>query len=402
MSKIVVGINDLKTWCQNNGEYGQQLLQEWTGIDEANNTIDMRKVSYASTQKVQWKCKEGHEWVAEIHNRVPRGTRLHGTRCPYCYSKKVSDKNSLIKWCKQNGEYGLQLLQEWTGLDENDNPIEINEISYASNKKVQWKCNKGHVWIATVLHRTYGRRCPYCAGKKVSEKNSLKTWCEQNGELGKSIMKEWVGLDKSYNAVKMHEVPYGSHKKVQWKCSKGHEWVAQILSRTSCKSGCPYCNSYSTSFPEQFIFHSLKQIYKDAITRGKYQGYEYDITIPKLRLCIEYSGINWHIGKLDRDEEKSNLCKKYGVKFLQIYAHSGQIKDAEGQEFYATYSREQIIYKVSSRKDIHIKQLQEIVKFILKQYDPEHSINEIDFDIAELEANKIMQGIEEMEESSNE
>ena len=30
------GINDLYTWCLNNGEWGQQLLQEWTGFDENN------------------------------------------------------------------------------------------------------------------------------------------------------------------------------------------------------------------------------------------------------------------------------------------------------------------------------------------------------------------------------
>jgi hypothetical protein len=32
-----------------------------------------------------------------------------------------------------------------------------------------------------------------------------------------------------------------SHKKVWWKCSKGHEWQAIIKDRNSGK-GCPYCS----------------------------------------------------------------------------------------------------------------------------------------------------------------
>ena len=33
----------------------------------------------------------------------------------------------------------------------------------------------------------------------------------------------------------------GSHKKVWWRCEKGHEWQAEIKSRTLLESGCPYC-----------------------------------------------------------------------------------------------------------------------------------------------------------------
>ena len=32
-----------------------------------------------------------------------------------------------------------------------------------------------------------------------------------------------------------------SHKKVWWKCSKGHEWQAVVASRNR-GSGCPYCS----------------------------------------------------------------------------------------------------------------------------------------------------------------
>ena len=38
------------------------------------------------------------------------------------------------------------------------------------------------------------------------------------------------------------QVTAGSHKKVWWRCSAGHEWQAEIKSRTN-GSGCPYCTN---------------------------------------------------------------------------------------------------------------------------------------------------------------
>ena len=55
-----------------------------------------------------------------------------------------------------------------------------------------------------------------------------------------------------------YELTAFSHRKVWWKCEKGHEWNATVASRTSGK-GCPYCigkkawkgfNDLSTTHPE--------------------------------------------------------------------------------------------------------------------------------------------------------
>ena len=394
MGRLVVGVNDLYTWCSENGEYGQQLIQEWTGLDEFGNIIYIEGITRKNSKKVRWKCKEGHIWTAKIANRT-----YQNQGCPYCSGQKVSNKNSLLSWCQTNKALGQQLLEEWTGLDENDNPMNINELARASGKKVQWKCSKGHTWIARIADRTTKNLgCPYCSGQRVSDKNSLKTWCQEHGAFGQQLLQEWVGLDENNNKIEINEISYGSKKKVQWKCNKGHQWSATILSRTNQKLGCPYCNPKGTSFPEQFIYHSLRQIYTNTITRGRYKGYEYDITIPELKLCIEYSGIQWHKDKLyTRDEEKKQLCKEHRVNFLQIYAHHGEIQDTEGNIANDSYTKKQIIYRVNNNKDLHIAQLQIIVKFILEQYDPKHNITEINFDKSELEANKIIRGINDME-----
>ncbi|UQT48905.1 zinc-ribbon domain-containing protein [Flavonifractor plautii] len=33
----------------------------------------------------------------------------------------------------------------------------------------------------------------------------------------------------------------GTRRKVWWRCDKGHEWQASVLSRTSLGNGCPVC-----------------------------------------------------------------------------------------------------------------------------------------------------------------
>ena len=42
------------------------------------------------------------------------------------------------------------------------------EITYGSNKKLPWKCKKGHTWETTVETRTRkGTGCPYCSNQKL-------------------------------------------------------------------------------------------------------------------------------------------------------------------------------------------------------------------------------------------
>ena len=51
----------------------------------------------------------------------------------------------------------------------------------------------------------------------------------------------------------------GTRRKVWWRCDKGHEWQASVLSRTSLGNGCPVCagkqiipgeNDLASQFPQ--------------------------------------------------------------------------------------------------------------------------------------------------------
>lgn len=77
-----------------------------------------------------------------------------------------------------------------------------------------------------------------------------------------------------------------------------------------------------TSFPEQFLYRSLLQIFPETINRYKdsTNNYEYDIVVLRLNLFMEYQGVYWHSSedKQDRDEIKRNYILKNGHTFIEI------------------------------------------------------------------------------------
>lgn len=288
--------------------------------------------------------------------------------------------NDLHTWCLNNGEYGQQLMNEWVGLDENGIKVDMDSISRGSNKKVKWKCSKGHEWFADLSHRTNNRRCcPYCSGNKVTKETSLQEWCKNNGAFGQQLINEWTGLDENNQPISIDSIAKGSHKKVKWKCSKGHEWYAVIKDRTYYKSGCPHCCSIGTSYSEQYLYHALKQLYPNAENRCRVlkslqnpQGIEFDIGIPEIPLCIEYSPTYWHEGKEEYDGYKEQLCSEHGVRLIQIIEDSYNELEFKMDDDY-------ICFHMVDTMKTNIMQV--ILEHILKSLN--HTLDEIDLDKVE-------------------
>lgn len=262
-----------------------RLAGEWH--TERNGQLTPAMVSYSSGKKVWWKCAKGHEWQASVSHRY------RGNNCPYCSGKKVCRENSLaflypklsremwheskngtltpwdvtagssktVWWrCKQGHEWSMKvcdfkkgyrcpycsshrvssanalairrpdLALEWN--DEKNGGLTPGAVAYSSGKPVWWKCAKGHEWRERVGNRSQlGYGCPYCSGKRPTEERNLAA-------LYPALMPEWhptknTGLDPAKLLPR-------SNRKAWWKCPWGHEWEAQICSRTAGR-GCPYC-----------------------------------------------------------------------------------------------------------------------------------------------------------------
>ena len=122
-----------------------------------------------------------------------------------------------------------ELVSEWS---EKNLPLKPDDITFGSNKKVWWRGACGHEWQTSVKARSNGEKCPICSGARViAGINDLAT-------LEPLLVKQW----SKKNKIKPTEVSIGSHKKVIWRCEKGHEWEAAVKSRTINKTGCPYCS----------------------------------------------------------------------------------------------------------------------------------------------------------------
>ena len=80
--------------------------------------------------------------------------------------------------------------------------------------------------------RNRGKGCPTCANRRIIKGyNDLKT-------INPKLAKEWNF--KKNKGLRPTQVSSCSNKRVWWKCSDGHEWVASVNDRNR-GNGCPYC-----------------------------------------------------------------------------------------------------------------------------------------------------------------
>ena len=194
--RVIAGMTDLATTHPH-------LAKEALGWDA-------RLVSAGSHKRVWWRCKESHEWQALVSQRA----KVSGSDCPFCANQRV-----LVGY-NDLATSNPQLAKQACGW----NPT---TVTAGSNRKVRWRCEKGHEWVTTPNKRSSGRGCPVCAGSQVlAGFNDLVT---MHPALAGEVV---VGNPD--------EVSAGSNKKLRWRCEKGHEWDASAKDRSKGR-GCPIC-----------------------------------------------------------------------------------------------------------------------------------------------------------------
>lgn len=357
-------------WCiENDAEY---LLQEWE--DSSNGNLD-KKLSYGSEKKVNWKCEKGHVWVASINQRTSTkskcpycsgryaipyendlatlfpqlieewsyekneenplylkpashkkvwwkckkcgyewksviSSRTQGYGCSGCAKKKISVARKKVQKGDSLAERFPELLSEWN--IEKNNTLTGYDVAAFSSQKVWWKCNEGHEWNSSVRNYVKGRRCPYCANRKIIA--GYNDFASKYPELAK----EW-DYEKNKSLLPTQLAP-SSNKKAWWKCRIcGHRWETSINNRV--KRGCPQCSKARTvSFPEKAIYYYICKLFDNVIENYRpdfLQGKELDIYIPELNVGIEYDGTLYH-QDLQRDLYKQQQCQRNGIKLIRV------------------------------------------------------------------------------------
>jgi hypothetical protein len=218
-----------------------------------NGELIPNNIAPMSNKKVWWQCGQnpGHAWQAAVSNRTAAQSG-----CPFCASVIVDDSNSLA------GRYP-DVASQWHPTKNGD--LTAKQVTYASNKKVWWRCPDGHAWQAEISDRTVGNNgCPHCINYYLTDKDRLSErfpeiaaqWHpSKNRRLWPQVLQ--TGNAPTYNKrlspkerehgsrrfLLPSDVFAGSNEVAWWQCpvSPEHEWKASVSSRTKDKEGCPFC-----------------------------------------------------------------------------------------------------------------------------------------------------------------
>jgi len=194
------------------------LAKQWH--PEKNGTLTAYDVMPKSNRKVWWKCPIcSNEWQAVINSQNSRKTR-----CSYCAGRRASPEYCLQSICPD-------LAKEWHPSKNGELTPQV--ITPKNQKKVWWKCSKGHEWQASVSKRSQrGDGCPYCSGRQASPEYCLQS-------LYPDVAQEWH--PRKNEGLTPQDVTPGSGRRVWWECQKGHEWQTSVHNRSLRGQGCPLC-----------------------------------------------------------------------------------------------------------------------------------------------------------------
>ena len=238
---------------------------------------DPSKYFAGGRDKLKWRCDKGHVYETLIWYRTGRDK----TGCPICANRVV------LKGFNDLATIYPELAHQ---LQEAD----ASEVLAFSNKRLKWKCERGHVWEAVLNSRKAGTGCPYCSNNRILPgyndlatthpevaaeahgwdpttisfgSDKVQEWKCENNHIWKSAIKsrtikkskclicgnrelskgindvatKFPELAKQANGWDPSKVLAGAHDQLSWKCDLGHEWIASLLNRTRRNDGCPYC-----------------------------------------------------------------------------------------------------------------------------------------------------------------
>jgi hypothetical protein len=270
---------------------------------------------------VHCRCEHGHDFSQTAGNISKRKVDDLGIiYCPECDRLKIREmpyvprknwKTSFYDYCTKHTDKQY-LLDEWDDEKNQADGIYQKEIGYGASSKAWWICPKGHSYDKSVAKRILGEGCPVCKGSRVVVGvNDFLSQCPETA-------KDW---DYKKNNFRPDEITKHSNRRVHWKCHKcGHEWSTAVCSRTSDRypGNCPKCINHGMSRIEMCLYLAVKKYYPDAEYRKKIDNTEFDITIPSVKIAIEYDGIRFHVDLKRREIPKNEVALDNGLMFFRI------------------------------------------------------------------------------------
>jgi hypothetical protein len=123
-----------------------EIAKEWH--PDLNGDLTPEQVTPGSNKKIWWVCNHTHPYEASVYSRSHCKSG-----CPYCAGQKATSITSLaFKF--------PEIAAEWHPTK--NFPLTPTDILPGCDKKVWWRCERGHEWEARVFSRTNAQKtgCP--------------------------------------------------------------------------------------------------------------------------------------------------------------------------------------------------------------------------------------------------
>ncbi len=315
--RLLKGFNDLQT-------LNPILAKEWNY--EQNGDLTPDQITVCNGRKVWWKCSQGHEWQSKVSNRK------NNCGCPICSGKKVLIGYNDLKTVNPT------LAKEWDY--ERNGKLTPEQVVANSNKKVWWKCSKGHEWCTTIAHRNQNRSCPVCSSERKTsfpeyamvfylKKSGLEvihTYREKGYELDIYIPSKRIAIE--YDGYYWHKNKEKQDLNKNAKCKKDGIQLYRI------REGLPLLNDSSIDYVVQNDQKDLSAVLAKILS--EIIGMSVDVNLKRDAISIE------NLRELT-EKEKSILISNPEAASEWDYNKNGNLRP----EHFSAFSNKKVCWKCS-------------------------------------------------------
>lgn len=284
-------------WCPYCSHHIRRTIDEMKQLAISKNGVCLSDQIITTHHKLKWRCSEGHEWEATPHSV------MSGTWCRKCAGLEKLSIEEMQKRAQKKG--GKCLSEKYVN----------------SQTKLEWQCNKGHIWPAKPSDIRQGRWCPIC-------------WQNRRGKNLRHHIDDMHKLANSKGGKCLSTSYVNVNTKLTWQCKESHTWETKPNEIIQGR-WCPVCSEgvserVCRKFFEEIFKAKFPKIKPIWLINSRGNRMELDGYCKKLELAFEYQGKQHYESStffntrqpLDQrkqdDEQKRTLCKSHGVNLLEV------------------------------------------------------------------------------------
>ncbi len=174
-------------WCPRCRRPGRDNLERMRRMARERGGACLSKVYVDSGSKLLWRCREGHEWLAEPQ-RIVQGVWCRSCRRGWGRSRRRLTIQMMREMARERG--GACLSDAYRGIYD----------------RLRWRCAEGHEWVTAANNVRRGGWCPICAHTVRGTLDGMRALAIERG--GRCLTRTWDD----------HRQP------LHFECARGHRF----------------------------------------------------------------------------------------------------------------------------------------------------------------------------------